>query len=145
MLRHVLGFKWRKGDVAAFSGERGSYWRSRVIVRRLGFKSENGVHYLANRRTGFKCGDLRIIGAKENFGVQMQRSEDRLRREKTGVQEKHKRGVDNPERMCGVRTMVIPELPFILVSRSTFRVCFFAEFSPFQTDFCFKIVFLCRF
>ena len=51
MLRHFLemGFKWRKGDVAAFSGERGSYWRSRVIVRRLGFKLEIGVHYVGKK------------------------------------------------------------------------------------------------
>ena len=51
MLRHFLemGFKWRKGDVAAFSGERGSYWRSRVIVRRLGFKLEIGVHYFGKK------------------------------------------------------------------------------------------------
>ena len=30
MLRHFLemGFKWRKGNVEAFSGERGSQWRS---------------------------------------------------------------------------------------------------------------------
>ena len=49
MLRHFLGFKGRKEDVEAFSGERGSYWRSRVIVRRLGFKLEIGVHYFGKK------------------------------------------------------------------------------------------------
>jgi hypothetical protein len=46
------GFKWRKGNVATFSEDRGSQWRSQVIVRRLGFKPENGVHYFGKQDVG---------------------------------------------------------------------------------------------
>ena len=106
MLRHFLGtgFKWRKGDVAAFSGEWGSQWRSRVIVRRLGFKLENGVHYF---------GKTRCWGSTAAIG-------DHLRKRKiSGFKKSMKRRDNNPQRTCGVQAMVIPALPFILVSRST--------------------------
>ena len=101
---------------------------------------ENGVHIGDRGLSSGDWGPNRRMGSiyfgKQENGVQMQRSEDRLRRENFGVQEnekksrekfrgsrkrKKRRESDNPEWMCGVQTMVIPELPFILVSRSTFQ------------------------
>ena len=76
MLRHFLGtgFKWRKGNVEAFSGERGSNGEREMLRHFL----ENGVHngdrelssgdWGSNWRMGF------IILAKQDVGVQLQRS-----------------------------------------------------------------------
>ena len=54
MLRHFLesGVQMEKGRHGVFSGERGSQWRSQVIVRRLGFKLENGVHCFGKQENG---------------------------------------------------------------------------------------------
>ena len=60
-----------------------------------------------------------VITRKEEWGSNAEiRGSFAQRKENFGVQEKQKKK-NNLERMCGVQAIVIPELPFILVSRST--------------------------
>ena len=88
MLRHFLesGVQMEKGRHEVFSGEWGSQWRSRAIVRRLGFKWRMGFIILANKMSGFKCSDpgsfarRKISGFKKTkkekiFGVQENQKE----------------------------------------------------------------------
>jgi hypothetical protein len=122
VLRHFLenGVQMEKGRHGVFSGERGSQRRSQVIVRRLGFKMESGVHYLANKTTmklsGFNCGDPGSFAQKKIF-VRGSRKRKRGNHQKVSGFKKSKKGRsnNNPQRIGGVQAMVIPVLPFILV------------------------------
>jgi hypothetical protein len=90
-----------------------------------------GFIILANKMSGFKCSDLRSFARRKISGFKKSKK-------KKGERERKN---DNPEWMCGDQTMVIPELPFILVSRSTLLFRYSGRLSPYQTDFCFEIVF----
>jgi hypothetical protein len=90
VLRHFLGFKWRKGNVDTFSGdgvqmEKGRccdiFWRTGFILaiesyrQATGVQTGDGVHYFGKEGVlrhfpGFKCRDLRIVCAEKIFGVQ---------------------------------------------------------------------------
>ena len=94
------------------------YWRKFFYRAEMEIKSEGvtrsarfwgsnwrmGFIILANRRTGFKCSDRGSFAKKKISGF-----EKSIKKERN----------NNPEWMSGVQAMVIPALPFILVSRST--------------------------
>jgi hypothetical protein len=147
--------QWRKGSVAAFSGERGSNGERETqgVFRRAGFTTaissyrratgvqlESGVHWLANKTTmkmsGFKCGDRGSYARKYLFGVQEKRKN--YQSESFGVQEKVKEIIIIPSGY-GVQALVIPVLPFVLVSRSTLLFRCSGRLSPYQTNSSFEI------
>jgi hypothetical protein len=75
------GFKWRKEDVEAFSGDGvqmekrrccGIFWRTGFILAIASYRQATGV----------QIGEWGSLFGKKESGVQMQRSEDRLHKRK---------------------------------------------------------------
>ncbi|KAI5387548.1 hypothetical protein KIW84_073596 [Lathyrus oleraceus] len=143
VLRHFLenGVQMEKGTHGVFSGERGSQWRSQVIVRRLRFKMESGVHYLAKKTTmklsGFNRGDPGSYARKCLFGVQ--ENEKRGNHQKvSGFKKKKKNSNKSPaDKWCSGHRYPCVTIYFgIQVSIS---VRYSGRVFPCQTDSSFEI------
>ena len=107
VLRHFLGFKWRKGNVDTFSGDGVQmekrkcgyiFWRTGFILAIESYRQATGVQIgdwgslfwqkgVLRHFLGFKCRDLRIVCAEKIFGVQ----ENEKKEKNSGFKKSRKR------------------------------------------------------